>query len=106
MAPRVFPSLLDEIGSWDHFGEARSGKHRDHIQEKEFVAGLEGAAVVGGVSAVGAGLVSIGIPKDSVLKYDVALKTDKFLLVVHGTARDVNKAKDGMSAVASPLIQA
>ncbi len=58
------------------------------------VAGLEGAAVVGGVSAVGAGLVSIGIPKDSVLKYDVALKTDKFLLVVHGTSDDVNKAKD------------
>ena len=25
---------------------------------------------------MGAGLVSIGIPKDSVLKYDVALKTD------------------------------
>ena len=58
------------------------------------VAGLEGAAVVGGVSAVGAGLVSIGIPKDSVLKYDVALKTDKFLLVVHGTPDGVNKAKD------------
>ena len=58
------------------------------------VAGLEGAAVVGGVSAVGAGLVSIGIPKDSVLKYEVALKTDKFLLVVHGTVGDVNKAKD------------
>jgi len=57
------------------------------------VAGLEGAAVVGGVSAVGAGLVSIGIPKDSVLKYDVALKTDKFLLVVHGTPDDVDKAK-------------
>lgn len=58
------------------------------------IAGLEGAAVVGGISAVGAGLVSIGIPKDSVLKYDVALKTDKFLLVVHGTPADVDKAKD------------
>jgi uncharacterized membrane protein len=58
------------------------------------VAGLEGAVVVGGVSAVGAGLVSIGIPKDSVLKYDVALKTDKFVLVVHGTPEDVDKAKD------------
>jgi len=34
---------------------------------------------------VGAGLVSFGIPKDSVLKYDVALKTDKYMLVVHGT---------------------
>jgi uncharacterized membrane protein len=58
------------------------------------IAGLEGAVVVGGVSAVGAGLVSIGIPKDSVVKYDVALKTDKFLLVVHGTPADVDKAKD------------
>ena len=58
------------------------------------VAGLEGAVAVGGVSAVGAALVSIGIPKDSVLKYEVALKTDKFLLVVHGTPEYVAKAKD------------
>jgi uncharacterized membrane protein len=58
------------------------------------IAGLEGAAVVGGVSAVGAGLISIGIPKDSVLKYDTALKTDKYMLVVHGTPDDVEHAKD------------
>ena len=58
------------------------------------VAGLEGAVVVGGVSAAGAGLVSIGIPKDSVVKYDVALKTDKFLLVVHGTPDTVEQAKE------------
>jgi hypothetical protein len=57
------------------------------------IAGLEGAAVVGGVSALGAGLMSIGIPKDSVLKYEVALKTDKFLLVVHGTPGAVANAK-------------
>jgi uncharacterized membrane protein len=58
------------------------------------IAGLEGAAVVGGISAVGAGLFSIGIPKDSVVKYEVALKTDKFLLVVHGTPDAVDKAKN------------
>ena len=57
------------------------------------VAGLEGAAVIGGVSALGAGLVSIGIPRDSVLKYETALRTDKFLLIVHGSAEDVDKAK-------------
>jgi uncharacterized membrane protein len=56
------------------------------------VAGLEGAAVVGGVSAIGAGLVSIGIPKDSVLQYDVALKSDQFLLLVHGTPEAVARA--------------
>jgi uncharacterized membrane protein len=58
------------------------------------VAGLEGAVVIGGVSALGAGLVSIGIPKDSIIKYETALKTDKFLLVVHGTQDAVAKAKD------------
>jgi hypothetical protein len=58
------------------------------------IAGLEGAAVVGGASAVGAGLVSIGIPRDSVLKYDVALKTDKYMLIVHGAADEVEKAKE------------
>jgi hypothetical protein len=49
------------------------------------VAGLENAVIVGGISAIGAGLFSIGIPKDSVLKYDVALKSDSFLLVFHGS---------------------
>ena len=58
------------------------------------VAGLEGAVVVGGVSALGAGLVSIGIPKDSAIKYEVALKTDKYLLVVHGTRDAVEKARE------------
>lgn len=58
------------------------------------IAGLEGAAMVGGVSAIGAGLLSIGIPKDSVLRYDVALKTDKFLLVVHGTEGAVANAQN------------
>jgi hypothetical protein len=57
------------------------------------VGALEGAVVVGGVSAVGAGLVSIGIPKDTVLKYDLALKTDKFLLLVHGSPDQVEHAK-------------
>ena len=58
------------------------------------VGGLEGAAVVGGLSAIGAGLVSIGIPKDSVVEYELALKTDKYLLVIRDTADQVAKARD------------
>jgi hypothetical protein len=58
------------------------------------VGALEGAAVVGGVSAIGAGLYGMGIPKDSVVNYETALKTDKFLLLVNGSARDVDKAKE------------
>ena len=58
------------------------------------VGGIEGAAVVGGLSALGAALYSIGIPKDSVLKYETALKADDFLLVVHGSAQEVGRAKE------------
>ena len=57
---------------------------------------LEGAVVVGGLSALGAGLFSIGIPKDSVVKYEAALKSDKFLLLAHGTADEVARAKNIM----------
>jgi hypothetical protein len=53
---------------------------------------LEGAALVGGVSAVGAALYSVGIPKDSVLRYETSLKANKFLLVVHGTVDEVERA--------------
>ena len=58
------------------------------------VAALEGAAVFGGVSAIGAGLYSVGIPKDSVLRYETALKADKFLVLAHGTVAEVTKARD------------
>src|ERR1035441_4301153 len=57
------------------------------------VGALEGAAVVGGLSAIGAGLYGMGIPKDSVVQYELALKTDQFLLMVHGTAEEVEKAR-------------
>ena len=50
--------------------------------------------MVGGLSALGAGLYSIGIPKDSVVKYELALKSDKFLLLAHGTTDEVAKAKE------------
>ena len=60
------------------------------------VGALEGALVVGGLSALGAGLFSIGIPKDSVVKYEAALKSDKFLLLAHGTADEVARARNIM----------
>jgi uncharacterized membrane protein len=58
------------------------------------VAALEGAVEVGALGALGAGLYSIGIPKDSIVKYEAALKTDQFLVIVNGTAAEVAKAKD------------
>jgi len=57
------------------------------------VGALENAAVVGGLSALGAGLYGAGIPKDSVLQYETAVKTDKFLVFAHGTAAELAKAR-------------
>ena len=58
------------------------------------VAGLEGAVEAGALGALGAGLFSIGIPKNSIVKYETAIKTDQFVLVAHGTAAEVAKAHD------------
>ena len=57
------------------------------------IGALEGAAIIGGLSAIGAALYGMGIPKDSVLKYETSLKSNKFLLVAHGTREEVEKAK-------------
>ncbi|MGD0661899.1 MAG: permease [Syntrophorhabdales bacterium] len=57
------------------------------------VGALEGAVVIGGLSALAAALYSIGIPKDSVVKYETAIKSAKFLVIAHGTADEVAKAK-------------
>jgi hypothetical protein len=57
------------------------------------VGALESAAIFGGLSAIGAGLYGMGIPKNSVVQYEMALKTDQYLLMVHGTPAQVDKAK-------------
>jgi uncharacterized membrane protein len=58
------------------------------------VGALEGAVVVGGLSALGAGLYSIGIPKDSILQYETALRTGKFVLIAHGTREETARARE------------
>jgi hypothetical protein len=62
------------------------------------VAGLEGAVEVGALGALVAGLYSIGIPKDSVVKYETALKTDQFVVIAHGTAAEVANAQKIMES--------
>ena len=58
------------------------------------VAGLEGAALVGGIGVLGAALASAGVPKDSVLQYETELKAGKFLLIAHGTPEEVQRADE------------
>jgi len=65
------------------------------------VGGLEGAAVVGGVSALGAALTQVGVHKDQLVKYETALKVDKYVLVVHGTEEDQARVR-AILGVAQP----
>lgn len=57
------------------------------------VAALEGAVLVGGVSAIGAALMQIGVPKDQIMKYETALKVDKYVLMVHGSIEEQDQAR-------------
>ena len=54
---------------------------------------VEGAIVVGGLGALGAALFSLGVPENSVLDYEQALKADKFLVVAHGPAADMERVR-------------
>lgn len=67
------------------------------------VAAIESAVVVGGASAVGAAIYSIGVPKDSVLRYETAVKADGFLVLVHGDVSSVEKARELLKGTASSV---
>jgi hypothetical protein len=57
------------------------------------LAALEGAAVVGGLSALGAALISLGLSKEQAIKYETDVKDRRFLVIVHGSTDDIAKAR-------------
>lgn len=61
------------------------------------VGALEGAVVVGGVSGLVAAMTQLGVPKDQVVKYETALKADKYVLLVHGDNSDVARVSSLLS---------
>jgi hypothetical protein len=64
------------------------------------LAAVEGGVLAGGVSALAGALASIGIPKDAVLRYEQAVKADQFLLMVHGSPDEVERASTILQAIA------
>ena len=58
------------------------------------IGALEEAGMVGGLTSLGAGLHSIGIPKKTVVQYETEVKNGKLLLVAHGTPEEVELATD------------
>jgi hypothetical protein len=63
------------------------------------IYGIGNAIVVGGLSALGAALYGIGIPKDSVIQYETAVKADSFLVMAHGPAEEIARAKAILSTL-------
>ena len=66
---------------------------------------VESALVAGGLSALGAALYSIGIPKDSIIAYETALKSDGFIVMVHGTEDEANRARSVLALTNSTHIE-
>lgn len=62
------------------------------------VSALEGAAVVGGVSALSAALANLGVPHEEAVRYESAVLEDRFLLIVHGAPEDVANARAILAA--------
>ena len=61
-------------------------------------SGLSTAIFTGSLTALGAALYSIGVPRNSIIHYETAVKMKKFLLIVHGTHDEIEYASDILNA--------
>ncbi|HEY9223528.1 MAG TPA: general stress protein [Variovorax sp.] len=66
------------------------------------VAALEGAVLVGGLTALGAALSSLGLGDKKVIKYEADIKADRFLVIVHGGTDDIAHARALLAGAAQP----
>ncbi len=65
------------------------------------VAALEGAVVVvaaAGLSVLGTALYSVGIPKESIIRYERTINSVCCLLIVHGDQEEVELAHEVLAA--------
>jgi hypothetical protein len=63
------------------------------------ISAVENAVLVGGLSAIGAALYSIGIPKNSVLQYEADVKADRFLVMARGAPEEIARAKELLGSI-------
>ena len=55
--------------------------------------------MVGGLSALGGALFSIGIPNDSILLYENHVKAGKFLVIAHDVQRTEDQEMIGQKTI-------
>jgi uncharacterized membrane protein len=70
------------------------------------VAALEGAVIGAGLGAASAALASIGIPKDSIVNYEVALKAGNFMVLAHGDEVDAKRAQEHLQTTGALSVNA
>jgi uncharacterized membrane protein len=68
------------------------------------VSALEGALIGGGIAALGGALAGIGIPDNSVIQYEAAIKAGSFILIAHGSEAEVMRAKDFLSTTGATRV--
>jgi uncharacterized membrane protein len=64
-----------------------------------------GAVVGGGTTALAAALSGLGVPKDSVIRYEADLKANKFLLIATGTPVEVERARTLLAGAGSGHVE-
>jgi uncharacterized membrane protein len=64
-----------------------------------------GAAIGGSSGALAAALTSVGIPKDSVIRYEADLKANKFLLIANGSAAEVEGARKILAGLGAGQVE-
>ncbi|HOL36268.1 MAG TPA: DUF1269 domain-containing protein [Rubrivivax sp.] len=69
------------------------------------VGGIEGAALGGGASALFGALSTIGVPKDSVLRYETAIRTDQFMVTVHCASAQVAQVHQWLEQAGATEVQ-
>jgi hypothetical protein len=62
------------------------------------VAGIDHAAIFNGLSCLGAAFHSIGISRGQIPEYEAALKGGKYLVLAHGIAGEVIRARQVLEA--------
>ena len=70
------------------------------------VGALEGTVVGGTIGVLGAALTSAGIPKESVIKYELEVKAGKFLVLARGPADMIDRARGILGKSGATLLEA
>ena len=69
------------------------------------VSGLEGAALGGGASALVGALTTLGVPRDSVVRYETAIKADQFLVSVHASEAEVARIRQLLTQAGGAAVE-